>query len=56
MNLWFTLFSTVGVFSFVIGLPWLAIGSWNRDAREVFGASMALALGGVCCLVSILTL
>ena len=56
VNLWFTLFSTVGVFSFVIGLPWLAIGSWSHDAREIFGASMALALGGVCCLLSFLTL
>ena len=57
MNIWFTLFSTVSVFSFiVIGLPWLAIASWKRDAREVFGASMALALGGICGLLSLLTL
>ena len=57
MNIWFTLFSTVAVFSFiVIGLPWLAIASYQRDAREVFGASMALALGGICGLLSLLTL
>jgi len=57
MNYLFILFSTVSVFSFiVIGLPWLIIASYKRDAREVFGASLALALGGICGLLSFFTL
>ena len=55
MDFWFTLFSTIGIFSFIIiGLPWLIIGSWQRDAKEIFGASMALSLGAVCCMISLL--
>ena len=55
MDYWFTLFSTVGVFSFIIiGIPWLAIASYQRDANQVFGASLALSLGAVCCLISVL--
>ena len=57
MNYLFTLFSTVAVFSFiVIGLPWLGFAYVKRDAREFFGASLALALGGICGLLSLLTL
>jgi len=57
MNYLFTLFSTIGIFSFiVIGLPWLIIGSWQRDAREIFGASLALSFGALCCMISLFTL
>jgi len=57
MNYLFTIFSTIGVFSFIIiGLPWLIIGSWQRNPQEIFGASIALSFGFLCAILAYVSL